>query len=223
MGWRVCTSNTAPLPTTDSRPLRDCVWAQSSGYRCRHQRPSCGHYLPFRVVASNADGTSVGVDRIFQTLTETGRPVVMTRPATRITSSSAALNGVSIPHGSHTSVSFEYGPTTNYGFTTPAPTEIGNTFRNIDANVSGLAADTTYHFQIVAEPVMRTARHPAWTELFHLYQPGLRSSSSYPRQSGSRVFQPGSIAGSIRMGWPRLCTSNTAPLPTTASRPLPRH
>jgi len=103
----------------------------------------------FRVVASNADGTSVGVDRIFQTLTETGRPVVMTRPATRITSSSAALNGVLDPHGSHTSVSFEYGPTTNYGFTTSAPTEIGNTFRNIDANVSGLAADTTYHFRIV--------------------------------------------------------------------------
>jgi len=111
----------------------------------------------FRVVASNADGTSVGEDGIFQTLTESGRAVVMTRPATRITSSSAALNGVLDPHGSHTSVSFEYGPTTNYGFTTPAPTEIGNTFRNIDANVSGLAADTTYHFRIVTNNAHGTA------------------------------------------------------------------
>ena len=111
----------------------------------------------FRVVASNAGGTYVGEDRIFQTLTETGRPVVMTRRATRITSSSAALNGVLDPHGSHTSVSFEYGPTTNYGFTTPAPTEIGNTFRNIDANVSGLAADTTYHFRIVTSNAHGTA------------------------------------------------------------------
>ena len=80
----------------------------------------------------------------------TGSPVVTTNPATNITSLSATLNGSLNPNGLTTTVYFEYGPTTSYGFVTPVQIQAGNTLRNLSANISGLSASTTYHFRIVA-------------------------------------------------------------------------
>jgi plastocyanin len=104
----------------------------------------------FRVVASNSGGTSLGSDRTFATLTATGPPVVITNPATNITTSSATLNGSLDPHGLTTTVSFQWGTTTSYGHTTTMQTQSGNTYRNIAANISGLTTHTTYHFRIMA-------------------------------------------------------------------------
>jgi hypothetical protein len=47
-------------------------------------------------------------------------------------------------------VHFQYGTTTNYGSTTANQTKTGNTTQNVTANISGLTANTTYHFRIVA-------------------------------------------------------------------------
>jgi plastocyanin len=77
-------------------------------------------------------------------------PTVTTNPATNVASFSATLNGSLNPHGSTTTVYFQYGPTTSYGLTTPMQTQTGNTFRNISANISGLMASHLYHFRIVA-------------------------------------------------------------------------
>jgi hypothetical protein len=104
----------------------------------------------FRIVATNSHGTSYGSDRTFTTLTPTGPPVVTTHPATNVTASAATLNGVLDPHSLTTTVDFQYGTTTNYGHTTAMVTQTGNTYRNIAANISGLAMHTTYHFRIVA-------------------------------------------------------------------------
>jgi hypothetical protein len=104
----------------------------------------------FRIVATNSAGTTYGADQVFATLSATGPPVVTTNPATNVTSSSATLNGVLDPHGLTTSVYFQYGTTTSYGFTTPMQSQTGNTYRNIAANISGLTTHTTYHFRIVA-------------------------------------------------------------------------
>jgi len=104
----------------------------------------------FRIVASNRAGTRMGADRTFTTLTLTGLPVAVTNPATNVTASSAKLNGSVDPHGLTTTVRFQYGKTTSYGRTTANQTQTGNTYRNIAANVSGLAGHTTYHFRIVA-------------------------------------------------------------------------
>ena len=104
----------------------------------------------FRIVASNMAGTRMGADRTFTTLTPTGPPVVITNPATNVTASSAILHGSLDPHGLTTTVRFQYGTTISYGHTTAMQTQTGNTFRNIAANISALAAHTTYHFRIVA-------------------------------------------------------------------------
>jgi plastocyanin len=111
---------------------------------------SASHVYHFRIVAHNGGGTSFGADRTFTTLTATGPPVVSTSAATLIASFSATLNGSLDPHGLSTTVSFQYGTTTSYGSTTSMQTQTGNTYRNIAANISGLMANTTYHFRIVA-------------------------------------------------------------------------
>src|SRR5204863_9388120 len=54
------------------------------------------------------------------------------------------------PHGHTTTVHFQYGATTSYGSTTANQTRSGNTYQNVAANISGLAASSTYHFRIVA-------------------------------------------------------------------------
>jgi hypothetical protein len=104
----------------------------------------------FRIVASNADGTRMGADRVFTTLTMTGPPIVITNPASNVTASAATLHGSLDPHSLTTTVHFQYGTTTNYGHTTASQTQTGNTYRNIVSNITGLAAHTTYHFRIVA-------------------------------------------------------------------------
>jgi plastocyanin len=104
----------------------------------------------FRIVASNARGTRFGADRTFTTRTPTGAPIVTTNPATNVARNSATLHGLVYPHGMMTGVSFQYGPTTSYGSTTPMLTRSGNTYQNIAANISGLMANRVYHFRIRA-------------------------------------------------------------------------
>jgi len=104
----------------------------------------------FRIVATNSAGTRYGADRTFTTLSATGPAVVITSPATNVTSSSATLNGSVDPHGLTTNVRFQYGTTTSYGHHTANQTRTGNAYQNMAANINGLSASTTYHFRIVA-------------------------------------------------------------------------
>jgi phosphodiesterase/alkaline phosphatase D-like protein len=104
----------------------------------------------FRIVATNSAGTRFGGDRTFRTLTVTGPPVATTNPATLIASFSARLNALLNPHGLPTSVHFQYGTTPSYGLTTAPQSRTGNTFQAVGANVTGLTANTLYHFRVVA-------------------------------------------------------------------------
>jgi Fibronectin type III domain len=105
----------------------------------------------YRVRAYNGNGTSGNSNVVNAvTLSATGRPVVITNPATLIASFSATLNGSVDPHGLSTTVYFQYGTTTSYGSTTLSQIKTGNTYQSISANVSGLTASTTYHFRLVA-------------------------------------------------------------------------
>jgi hypothetical protein len=134
--------STTPMQTQNGNTLRP-VSANIAGLLANRT-------YHFRVVAHNNGGTSFGADRTFTTLTATGPPVATTSAATLIASFSATLNGSLNPHGLTTTVQFQYGTTTTYGSTTPMQTQTGNTYRNISANISGLLANTTYHFRIVA-------------------------------------------------------------------------
>lgn len=122
---------------------------QSSTFTFSFTFSSAGTF-PYHCIPHCGDGMTGTVTVSNPTPTPTPRPAVTTNPATNVASFSAILNGSLDPHGSITSVRFQYGPTTSYGFTTPVQTQTGNTFRNISANITGLIASHIYHFRIVA-------------------------------------------------------------------------
>ena len=82
--------------------------------------------------------------------TPTPTPVVTTNPATKVAAFSATLNGSVNPRGVTAMVHFQYGLTTSYGSNTPMQTQNGNMLRPVSANITGLLANRTYHFRIVA-------------------------------------------------------------------------
>ncbi|HLP20349.1 MAG TPA: T9SS type A sorting domain-containing protein, partial [Chitinophagales bacterium] len=75
---------------------------------------------------------------------------VVTTPATNVASTTATLNGTVNANGNSTAVTFEYGTTTAYGQTATATpsTVTGSTTTNVSANISGLVANTLYHFRV---------------------------------------------------------------------------
>ena len=80
----------------------------------------------YRVRAYNGNGTSGNSNVVsVTTLPPTGRPVVITNPATLIMSHSATLNGAVDPHGLSTTVYFQYGRTISYGSRTPNQIKTG--------------------------------------------------------------------------------------------------
>jgi len=78
-------------------------------------------------------------------------PTATTQEATSITSDSATLNATVNPKGDPTSVVFEYGGTTNFGFSKPG-TNAGSGIENVSSvsTITGLTPETTYHFRVKA-------------------------------------------------------------------------
>jgi len=78
-------------------------------------------------------------------------PIAITNAATNITST-ATLNGTINAYNSTTTVTFEYGLTTDYGTSVDATpnTVSGNTNTAVSYNLTGLTSNTTYHFRVKA-------------------------------------------------------------------------
>ena len=77
-------------------------------------------------------------------------PVATTEPATKVTSTTATLNGTVVPNQSGTTYYFQYGPTTAYGTQTPTQPVNGMGAKSVSADVTGLSPSTTYHYRLVA-------------------------------------------------------------------------
>src|SRR5207244_6250856 len=81
----------------------------------------------------------------------TGFPTATTNPATGVTQSSATLNGTVNPNGQATSYKYDYGTTIPYASsTTSTNIGAGTTGQSAPFAVSGLSANTTYHYRAVA-------------------------------------------------------------------------
>ncbi|PYL04573.1 MAG: hypothetical protein DME31_03205, partial [Verrucomicrobia bacterium] len=119
--------------------------AGSFNYYCTPHGACCG--MTGTITVANASPTPTPTGTPGSTPTPT--PAVTTSPATNVASLSATLNGSVNPRGTTTNVNFQYGLTTNYGSTTAMQTKTGNTVQAVSANISGLTANTTYHFRIV--------------------------------------------------------------------------
>jgi hypothetical protein len=105
----------------------------------------------FRVKAVNVLGTTYGDDLTFITLGQA--PIVRTKIATNVLSSSATLNATTNANDLLTTVTFEYGLTTAYensGTALQSPLS-GNVTTNVSLDISGLLPSTVYNFRVKAE------------------------------------------------------------------------
>lgn len=109
-----------------------------------------GGTVHYRLVATNAYGTTSGPDRQF-TLPPDARPHVVTGAASRVAGGAATLDGRLNPLGQKTEFYFEYGPTTAYGSQTrPWYGGLQITPRLCRDQLTGLQPGATYHYRFVA-------------------------------------------------------------------------
>jgi phosphodiesterase/alkaline phosphatase D-like protein len=108
----------------------------------------------YRVIATNASGTTVGPDRTFRTSGSAPAPPPAPSATTgtvRADEGSAVVSGSVNPNGVATSYYFEFGTTANYGQQTPPRgAGAGSSAVAVSATLSGLQANTTYHYRLVA-------------------------------------------------------------------------
>ena len=105
----------------------------------------------FRIVATNPGGTSKGGDGTFKTLPNA--PTVVTKAASAVAQTTATVNATVNPHGGEvTKCEFEYGTTNAYGSTASCASLPGSGTSPVavSASLTGLTANTTYHFRISA-------------------------------------------------------------------------
>ena len=110
----------------------------------------------FRLVATNASGTTVGGNRSFSTSLP---PAVRTGSVQNAGPTTATLTGAVDPRGRATTWYFEYGTSTGYGSRTPRRSAgSGVVARSVSESVSGLVAGATYHYRLVATNDVGTSR-----------------------------------------------------------------
>ncbi len=112
------------------------------------------------VINPYTGGTPVSSTEAHLTVIPAVPPTVVTLPASNVKKIEATLEGTVNPNGGRTTVRFEYGTTTGYG-TATAPQAVGNGTSPIPVNAVlppfALAANTTYHFRLVATSVGGTS------------------------------------------------------------------
>jgi uncharacterized protein (TIGR02145 family) len=105
----------------------------------------------YRAYATNSNGIGYGMVMAFRTMGSV--PSVASPLASGITTNSVSISGLVNANYISTTVTVEYGTTTNYGSsatTLPSPIT-GNLMQLVTASISGLNAATTYHFRLKSE------------------------------------------------------------------------
>jgi len=162
---------------------------------------SPGQGYAARLVVTNGTATT-STTTSFETSSQ--KPVVSGMSATSVTQNGATINGLVNPNNRSTTYHFEWGTDTSYGNRIPADYEVvagsGGQPVKASANLSGLAANTTYHFRIVATSPEGTTVGPdgALTTLNSANLPNNRQielvSPANKQPAGSvKYFIPGQI------------------------------
>jgi len=146
----------------------------------------------YRLVATNATGTSAGADAV---LTTSGAPApdVVTGAASEVSPTVALLAGTIDPHGRPASWWFEYGTSTSYGAKTAtvgagAPTSP----LAVSAQAAGLTPGRTYHYRLVGQSDGGTTRGADHT--FVLVRPPGSSTGSATAVSPTGATLNGTVA-----------------------------
>jgi hypothetical protein len=137
----------------------------------------------FRLVAENAAGLILTEQRAFTT---PGPPVIVSQFPLDVTRTTATLQARINPAASPTTYHFQWGPDTGYGTRVPADFNLfvgaGSEPVTVDIPVSGLEAESVYHFRVVATNPLGTTTGP--DQAFStLNQDGLAWGRRYERVS----------------------------------------
>jgi phosphodiesterase/alkaline phosphatase D-like protein len=109
-------------------------------------QPGTTYY--YRVVAENSKGTSYGEIKSFKT--QSGPPSATTGSASP-QGTTATVNGSVNPHGSSTSVKFEYGKSTSLGSSSGTQSAgSGSSSASVSSTLIGLQPNTKYYYRVVA-------------------------------------------------------------------------
>jgi phosphatidylinositol-3-phosphatase len=106
-----------------------------------------GTEYSYRLKCANSGGTAVGDNATFTTAATA--PTVITKPATDTTDISASLQGLVKINGDTATCTFEYGPTAEYGTTTPEQIVSAAGEQSVSAVISNLTSGTVYNYRFV--------------------------------------------------------------------------
>lgn len=157
---------------------------------------SVGHLTPgttyhFRLIASNADGTTAGADRTLRTpLPPAKPPLILSSAPFSPTATGVAFTAVVNPRGASTTYRFQYGTSTAYGLETFGKSiSAGAQPRSVSFRVNSLAPHTTYHFRVVASNRAGTTFGPDTLAQTGPFPPGALAVVTRPhRQRRSHPF-----------------------------------
>jgi ligand-binding sensor domain-containing protein len=115
----------------------------------------------WRVCANNEFGSSIWSNQ-WSFTTTTSQATAVTNSVTNITQTTATLNGTVNPKGFSTTVQFDYGPTTGYGYTSVAVQSplTGSSNVSVSAAITNLSLNTLYHYRVRAINTSGTVTGP---------------------------------------------------------------
>jgi len=145
----------------------------------------------YRVIASNADGTSVGADRSFKTaLPPAKRPSVLGTAPFAPDATGVTFTALVNPGAATTTYRFQYGTSTAYGLETFGKSlGAGVVPQSVSFRINSLASHTTYHFRLVASNRAGTSYGPDTVAQTGPFPPGqLVVATSPHRQRRAHPF-----------------------------------
>ncbi len=133
----------------------------------------------FRLAAANANGPNTGADVTFATPPP---PSVEGAAALNVTGSSADLTARVNPNGYDTTYRFEWGLSAGYGHSVPVPdggAGAGMSGIPVTTHLSGLTADTGYHWRVIAQSANGTTTTGDHTFIYSQSGTGLPDNRAY--------------------------------------------
>ncbi len=133
----------------------------------------------FRLVAENANGRNRGFD---EEVTAPAAPTIDSATDVNLGVSSVDLRAAINPHAAPSTYRFEYGTSTAYGTSIPVPDGTiapGLTDRTVLQHVSGLLANTTYHWRVVARNLAGVTTGSDHTFIYSTSGGGLPNGRAY--------------------------------------------
>ena len=169
--------------------------------------PGATYY--YNVYAVNSIGTSYGIEMKF---TLPGKvPVAKTLSVTNLSRETATVNGLVSANSLSTNVSFEYGQTTAYGSVATCNTPVTLDNDTVRMSLSGLTANTIYHYRVVAQ-----------NELGTVYGKDTSFRTVLTGKTGTVTDRDGNIYNTLGIGYQEWTTTNLRTTKYNDGTPIPR-